>query len=267
MERQFMSFEDFIASGKKKLSMDETCKMQNSAIGVLNLSDGYDCKECKNKGFLFKVINGSICSIRCKCQNVRKSIWLMKKSGLEGVAEKLTFETFIPTTQWQANLLEQVKSFVECPNDNWLYLGGQSGSGKTHLCTAAAIKLLHQGNTVRYMLWREEATRLKALVNKEDYFDEIEEYKSVDILYIDDLFKIGKAEGKRVQRPTIADINLAFEIIGQRCAAKKKTIISSECSISDLVDLDEAIAGRIKQMCGSYCINISEDINKNYRLR
>jgi hypothetical protein len=32
-----------------------------------------------------------------------------------------------------------------------------------------------------------------------------------------------------------------------------------------MFEIDEAIAGRIKQMCGEYCINISRGEGKNYR--
>ena len=95
----------------------------------------------------------------------------------------------------------------------------------------------------------------------------IEYYKDVDVLYIDDLFKTGKAYGEEVQKPTAGDINLAFEIINSRVAQNKKTIISSESTIFELFDIDEAVAGRIKQMCGAYCISISKDAGKNYRKR
>jgi hypothetical protein len=69
------------------------------------------------------------------------------------------------------------------------------------------------------------------------------------------------------QRPTRADVNLAFEIINARGAANKITIISSECTLTDLIDIDEAVGGRIKQKCGAHCWSIDPDRSKNYRLR
>jgi DNA replication protein DnaC len=87
------------------------------------------------------------------------------------------------------------------------------------------------------------------------------------VLYIDDLFKCGKNFGDEIQKPSGGDINIAFEIINGRVAQKKKTIISSESTLLELFDIDEAIAGRIKQMCGEYCISISRGDGKNYRKR
>lgn len=140
-------------------------------------------------------------------------------------------------------------------------------SGKSHICTAVAITLLKRGKEVKYMLWRDEASRLKAMVNEPEYETIVKHYKTVDVLYIDDLFKTGKSENSRKQRPTQGDINLAFEILNARYISKKLTIISSESTLPDLIDIDEAIAGRIKQKCGDYCLNIAPDTSKNYRLK
>jgi DNA replication protein DnaC len=137
--------------------------------------------------------------------------------------------------------------------------------GKTHLCTAIAIDLLRKNHEVKYMLWKSDSRKIK-----NDNFDGgnlIEYYKNVEVLYIDDLFKCGKNFGDEIQKPSGGDINIAFEIINSRVAQKKKTIISSESTLLELFDIDEAIAGRIKQMCGEYCISISRGDGKNYRKR
>ena len=115
------------------------------------------------------------------------------------------------------------------------------------------------------MLWKDDSRKIK-----NDNFEGgnlIDYYKSVEVLYIDDLFKVGKSYGEEIQRPTAGDINIAFEIINSRVTQKKKTIISSESTILEIFDIDEAIAGRIKQMCGDYCLNISKGVGKNYRKR
>jgi DNA replication protein DnaC len=85
-------------------------------------------------------------------------------------------------------------------------------------------------------------------------------------LYIDDLFKTGRVAGKTAQMPTEADINLAFEIINSRAIQRKPTIISSESNLFDLIQIDEAIGGRIKQRCGEYYLNIGSKNTKNYRM-
>jgi DNA replication protein DnaC len=150
-------------------------------------------------------------------------------------------------------------------NGSWFFMGGQSGSGKTHICSAIAIEFLRLGYEVKYMLWKDDSRKIK-----NDNFEGgniIEYYKNVDILYIDDLFKTVKVEGQQFQRPTQGDANLAFEIINSRLSQNKITIISSENTIYELFDIDEATAGRIKQMCGEFCLNISKGEGKNYRKR
>lgn len=45
------------------------------------------------------------------------------------------------------------------------------------------------------------------------------------------------------------------------------TILSSECTINDLIDIDEAFAGRVRQLAQEYSFSIGRDRRKNYRLR
>ena len=151
--------------------------------------------------------------------------------------------------------------------DKWLYIGGATGSGKTHLCVAAMLKLLKQGKEVYYMLWREDVPKLKSLVtDHEEYERMISEIKNVDVLYIDDLFKTGRTESGAKQRPTPADINLAFEIINHRYVTNKVTVITSECTSNDLIDIDQATAGRIVEKSGAYCVSLKGK-DKDWRLQ
>lgn len=248
-----------------------TCELENKEKGNLDEYDGYHCEICNDKGYIVKpqfYINSyNQVQVMCKCTKIRKTIRALKRSGLESVVHDYTFDKYIASEPWQQNILSMAKSYLQEYDNHWFFFGGQSGSGKTHICTAIAIWLLKQGKEVKYMLWRDEASRLKAMVNDDAYVDEITKYKTVDVLYIDDLFKIGRTDMQGKQRPTQADINLAFEILNNRLIQKKITIISSESTITDLIDYDEAMAGRIKQRCGDYCLNIARDRNKNYRLK
>lgn len=250
------------------------CETENNKQGNLNEYDGHNCEVCKNKGYLFKpnlyLGTYDVVQSPCKCQKVRKAIRALNRSGLADVVHDFTFDKYVDTEDWQKGVKDKAKryltSLAEC-DYGWFFFGGATGSGKTHICTAVSISLLKQGKEIKYMLWRDDASRLKAMVNDEEYVDEIQKYKTVDVLYIDDLFKTGKSEKQGAQRPTQGDINLAFEILNARYIQKKPTIISSESTLVDLIDIDEAIAGRIKQRSGDYCINIAPDRNKNYRLK
>jgi DNA replication protein DnaC len=179
--------------------------------------------------------------------------------------EDFTLDKFIAEKPFQTYMLDMAKKYLALGDGKWLSYLGASGSGKTHLCSAVAIELIKQGKDVKYMLWKDDSRKIKNN-NFEGDGSLIEYYKNVEVLYIDDLFKTGKVEGQ-VQKATAGDINIAFEIINSRVVQKKITIISSESSIDELFDIDEAVAGRIRQMCGEFCVNISKGDGKNYRKR
>lgn len=260
--------EEFLEAEKRYF--EKTCELENAKEGDLNEFDGYNCEVCKNKGRLFEPrLNGKrweITQVKCRCQRARRAIRALKRSGLEDVVQEYRFDNYVAKEPWQKNALDIAKRYTEDYQDHWLFIGGASGRGKTHLCTAAAISILKKDKEVKYMLWRDEARRLKSIVNDPQYNEDIQFYKTVDVLYIDDLFKTGRGVGKTAQMPTEADINLAFEIINSRAIQRKPTIISSESTLIELVEIDEAVASRIKQRCGDYYVNIGAKNTKNYRM-
>jgi len=241
----------------------------NDMEGNLNAADGYNCKICKNKGRIMRAYEPypdvwNVIGRDCKCMHIRKSILNMKTSGLKNVISDYTFDRFTTSNDWQAALKDTAMSYAAQPK-GWFFVGGQSGAGKTHLCTAICRQLLLDGHEVHYMPWRDEIVKLKSYANKADAYEElINCYKQAEVLYIDDLFKTGKIDGV-YQRPTAADINIAFEIINFRYNDPKLlTIISSECTMGDILDVDEAIGGRIHEK--AKVISIRPDRNKNFRL-
>lgn len=249
------------------------CDAYNSADGRLHLDDGYQCDRCRNRGnFLTSVFDEqfgywSEVISPCSCDRVRKAIRRLNRSGLKEAVKRCTFEAYQVSEPWQERLKATVEDYAKTPGRGWLFIGGAVGCGKTHLCTAAAVKLLKRGLDVRYMRWREDAPKIKSVVNEgEEYMRLVEPLKTVDVLYIDDLFKTGRKESGERQRPTAADVNLAFEIISHRYDADLTTIVSSECTGSELADIDQAVAGRIIQKSEGHCISLTGR-DKDYRLR
>jgi len=112
--------------------------------------------------------------------------------------------------------------------------------------------------------WRGESVRIKASVNDEaGYYEAVNPLKTAKVLYIDDFFKT--QQGRDV---TAGDVNLAFEIINYHYNDPKLiTIISSERTLDDVLDIDQATGSRIYQRCGDYRITITNGKDKNYRLR
>ena len=242
----------------------------NNTVGNRNEEDGYNCDICKNKGYVVKLVeNGNSFShaiTDCKCVEIRNSIMRMKRSGLKDIIKDYTFDKFLDKEPWQKSLKSAAMEYAKNP-EGWFFLGGQSGAGKTHLCTAICREQLHAGKRVIYMLWRDEIVKLKAMVNESDeYRDLIDKYKTAEVLYIDDLFKTGRGQDNTVQKPTAADVNVAFEIINYRYNNPGMiTIISSECTEDELLDIDEAIGGRIYERAKAF--SIAKNRARNYRMK
>ena len=85
--------------------------------------------------------------------------------------------------------------------------------------------------------------------------------KTADILYIDDFFKT-----RRGDFVSTADVNATFKIINYRYNEELATIISSELSLQQIVEIDEALGSRIAEMA-NHKIFIERDPKKNYRFR
>ncbi len=239
-------------------------KWLNESSGELHLSDGYECQLCKNKGFIAKLNEwGEDVTVNCKCQKIRATLNRAKRSGLGDVLKDFTFKKYIASDEWQQNIKLKAQEF--CINDQarWFYIGGQVGSGKTHICTAIASHYIKRGKEVRYMLWAEESKILKAHVGDDIYQEKLGKYKNADVLYIDDFLKT-----KQGEEPTSADINLAFELLNSRLLSKEKiTIVSSEKLIGELMDYDEGTMSRVYDASKPYLFGVDRDRSKNYRLR
>ena len=238
-------------------------KYANGAKGNLHILDGYYCHECNNKGILFKARGEELVSYVCKCRAVRKSLRILKESGLEAVIEKKTFDSFVAEESWQKNMKEMCLKFIDQSSKSAFFMGGQCGCGKTHLCTAMCAHYIRQGEHTRYLVWPKEIKAIKALVNTSVYEEYLGAFVDAKVLYIDDFFK-----QRQGSEPTSADINIAFEILNERLLDPKKiTIISSEHTIDKLILYDEGTISRIVEMAGEFMFNICKDESKNYRLK
>ena len=221
--------------------------------------DNYDCDKCNNTGSIcWHDENYVFHSEKCECKKVRRSIRSLRKSGMMDMIERYTFENYETPDAERRRIKETAQAFCRAKS-GWLYIHGRAGSGKTHICTAVCNSMIMQGNSLKYMLWRDESVELKALVNyQEDYNERMQRLKTVKVLYIDDFFK-----SKNV---TDADINLAFELLNYRYNdSKLRTIISSEKSIEDILSYDEAVGSRIYERCkNGFYIDAPDE---NWRLK
>ena len=242
---------------KKIYLLKEELEERNAVVGTLT---ELDCPKCKNRGNYYVIEEGKLELKFCECMQTRRSIQMINKSGLSEVIRAKTFSSYIAKEPFQIDIKRIAMNYVKQGGNNWFLVCGQSGSGKSHICTAIVGELLKQNNQVIYLPYREEIPKLKRNALDDKYYtNTIDKWNNCKILYIDDLFKGMKRDNAS------ADIAIIFELIDFRCRNNKRTIISTECLFEELLEIDEAIGGRIIEMCGSYKAQISKDFKKNYR--
>ena len=183
----------------------------------------------------------------------------IEKSGLVDSLDAMTFGTFIAKEEWQCRVLDLCKRFIGQTDARWLYISGTPGCGKTHLGTAVSGHYLRAGRPTRYATYQQIMVAFRAHANDDNgYFSVLREYGHCPVLYVDDLMKFD---------PTPGDRKSTFELLNTRLSRRGITIITSEKSLSDIMDIDEAMGSRIKQMCGIFTMHIASKDGRNYRMR
>lgn len=226
------------------------------------------CQICNNTTWIFyKDENGNEFVKPCEC---RERVIAQKRLFASGISEEDSkkgfggFNTFnepaLELAKSTATLYYQNFATIEGERINSCMLCGSSGRGKTTLGLAIANNLIKSGVGVRYMPYRDEVTALKQHLGNADktlYQDTMYRLKNARVLFIDDLLK-GKVNE--------TDINIMYEIINHRYLQRLPVIISTEKTIEQLLEFDEAIGSRLIEMSKGYIITFDSSV-PNYRLR
>lgn len=204
------------------------------------------------------------CSKRNDCEKLSsyRSEWIeknKKNSGLKDLLNK-RINDFVASDPWQEAIKKMAVNYIaDCKNNfaehtpcNWLMFLGQSGCGKTHLCSGISNWLLEQNKRVLYVRYIE----LSNSISNFDY-SLLERAKHAQILYLDDLFK---SSANRLDDKAI------FDLIDYRYNNNMQTIISCERTSQEMIDINEAVVGRIVERCNGFFFEIEKEPGKNYRL-
>lgn len=261
--------QDLIKSNGEQINEEELLDMKielaNSIEGDMNKIDGIECEECKNRGYItikkfYDIYNRNIEVVKnCKCMKKRILVRNAINSGLGEYFNK-TFDDYKTKEQWQINCKQKAMNYVKSNNKEWFIMCGQSGAGKTLLCSIIVNSMIEQNHIVQYITWTDFISKLKRDVmgdNTNLVSDYLDELKNVEILFIDELLK----------KFNEADLKYIIEIINYRYINNLQTIITSERNIDELLEIDEATFGRVIEKCNENIIYIPKDRNKNYRLR
>lgn len=222
----------------------------------------YKCSCCKDTGQIVvkRKINGKIYNgiIECKCRKIARYEKNIEKSGLKSKLNNTKFDNFNAyNNELKLNKALALSFANELDADSILLLG-QSGSGKTHLATAICGTILYKHKIpLIYATYREIIATVKPLtMDISGRIKAMNKYLNVSVLYIDDLFK-GTA--------TETDESIIFEILDYRYSRGLKTIITSEISIEELINRNEALIGRVIEQSNGYILNFND--TGNYRLK
>lgn len=227
----------------------------------------YHCKICNDDEYTYyEDENGLFIARPCICSEIRKSIRLMEQSGITEAFCRCTLENYKTMgsdalARAKDMSVKYVNTFTENEKGirNSILFSGQVGAGKTHLGIAISQELIKKGIAVSYMPYRTAVTKLKQnIVNDEAAYEkELNQYRKARVLFIDDFLK-GKI--------TESDINMMYEIVNYRYMNQLPMIISTEKSLRELIQFDEAIGSRIIEMSREHVV-VFKDKSLNYRLK
>ena len=220
-------------------------------------------KICESpKGYKYLDVRRT-CGLCCKFDRLKGSFGrLYKNSGLKLDDLDKTFENYIcgDNADLRAAFCE---AFQAAKNNSCLVIAGKRGTGKTHLAISIAIENMKKGRTAKFRLVNSMLDELRnAALNTGDYFNLMDEFKSVDCLILDDLGK---------EKNTDKAIDYLHQIIDCRYRNNLQTIITTNAmTASDLstqsgVDFIAPIISRIAEKGRWITIKNADDYRVKFK--
>lgn len=148
---------------------------------------------------------------------------------------------YIDVYDWQRDLHRKAGEFAQHPAGVF-YIGGQTATGKSHLCSKIYYHLMANGSAgLMFQPWKSFVRR-----SSRDW-QLIDTAEGCNVLWLDGFLDAVSRRGT----PTAAELDKALEVIDARCSAGKITIFSSCWTPERLEDIAPQIASRIEQASGN----------------
>lgn len=223
--------------------------------------DWFFCPACNNTGFINRNGTHELCfCVRYRLEGVIDRI---KHSGVSPSWLEKQFDSFETGSDWQKTMLDTAKAYAESESNDWLFVGGQTGCGKTHITTAIFTELLASGYRGKFLRWCDFVQRLQPIYFSESKFTEIfDKYANAGLLVLDDLFK--KSRGGNV---TEREFGVTWNLVDQLYNNGSRVIISTEKTLDELFSFDESLTGRIVERCNGNILEVQRSNERNHRLK
>lgn len=255
------------------LAILERIKSKPRVVKVIEIkkepADGIFCDRCDSTGWVLREDGMSPCP---DCYEKRMAVRRLKNSGVNpDDYKKYSLDKFDGTRNETAKWMKDTAvQWLKQHKPNGVGFGvfGQSGMGKTHICIGLCLKLTEELHEPHYYFsYRAEMPNLFKAARgfKEDYEAAMEKWKTCRNLYIDDLFKLaGHVENGKVVGVDRDELRIVFDLINARCLNHLTTLFSSELTLEDIIEIDQATGSRIFEMCKGFCVNVK---GENQRMK
>lgn len=208
---------------------------------AFNHPEGSPCPVCNGSGHVMDVWSNDeyfhgLLTICPECGSVRAQEDDARRAG-----NAPRYGDFIDVYDWQRVLHRKAGEFAQNPAGVF-YIGGQTATGKSHLCSKIYYHIMANGSAgLMFQPWKSFVRR-----SSRDW-QLIDTAEGCNVLWLDGFLD---AVGRR-GTPTAAELDKALEVIDARCSAGKITIVSSCWTPERLEDIAPQIASRIEQASGN----------------
>lgn len=226
----------------------------------VNKDLNFKCSKCNDVGYVIKDNVAYICS--CKAAQKRKKA-ADERYTLKDYSFVYYEDQVIQKKKGPDTYLKKAKELVDLSNEfvakaiagkkqRGLFIQGNVGSGKTHICKCILNDLLRENVDVKFYSVPDLLEDIRENIFNEDKFNLMKKIRETKVLILDDL-------GAHTYTPFV--VNKLYQIFNYRLNNDLPIVINTNLSFKEVEELiDERISSRILEMCKLFELRSDTDI-------